>query len=268
MEEDTLSKRERKKLNREKGASETPASFNKNKLWVVGGIVALAAGIFWFMYRGNGSPSTPTETPQVVSPSEVSSQDHTKGPENAVVTLVEYGDFQCPACAAFQPVVDQLAEEFKNDLRVVYRHFPLRSLHKNAQISSQASEAAADQGYFWEMYKVLYEKQKDWSEVRDPRSLFKEYASQLSLNVEQFESYMNGDSAKAKVNADYDSGFAAGVDSTPTFYINGEKVTPNPQGIEPFRQLIQQAIDENKPQDESTDEGAIASPESEITPQL
>ena len=117
------------------------------------------------------------------------------------------------------------------------------------------------------MYKVLYEKQKDWSEARDPRSLFKEYADELTMNVEQFETYMNSDAAKAKVDADYNSGIAAGIDSTPTFFLNGEKIE-NPTSRGEFKQIIQQIIDESKPEDESVEASDESSPEGEITPQL
>lgn len=265
-EEDKLTKRERKKLNRQKVEGAKSSSI-RNKLAVVGAIVALALGAFWLIYRG-GSSRTPQETPVVGSPAEVGPGDNVKGPDNALVTLVEYGDYQCPACANYDPIVSQIAEEFSSDLKVVYRHFPIRSIHRHAQIAAQAAQAAADQGYFWEYSKLLYEKQDEWTKARDPRGLFKEYANELTMNVEQFDSYMNSDEAKKKVNADYDSGVAAGVDSTPTFFINGQKVVPNPQGIEPFRQLIQKAIDQNKPQEESQDEENTASPEGKITPQL
>jgi protein-disulfide isomerase len=269
-----LSKRNRKKLNKQKGEDEEKQSPRQGKLLVVGLIVAVAAGIFWLMYRG-GSPNSPSETssPRIVSPAEVSAEDHIKGPENPIVTLVEYGDFQCPACASYHTLVEQLAEEFEGELQVVYRHFPLRSIHRHAQIAAQAAEAAADQGYFWEYYDSLYEKQDEWVNTRDPRSLFREYADELTLNLDQFDAYMNSDEAKAKVDADYNSGTAAGIDSTPTFFVNGDKIA-NPQGLEPFQRLIQQLIDSEKSEEEnmqeSTDstEPEEAAPEDEITPSL
>lgn len=264
MEEDQeLSKRERKKLNKEKSESSSDSSM-KNKLLVVGAIVLVALGAFWFMYRGGVSSDDSAEKPEVVSPAEVSAQDHQKGSEEALVTLVEYGDFQCPACAAYNPIVNQLAEEFGNDVKIVFRHFPLRSIHRHAQISSQAAEAAGAQGKFWEMANLLFERQKDWANVRDPRSLFAEYAEELGLNREQFESHMNSDEARNRVNADYDGGFAAGINSTPTFYIDGEKIT-NPQGYEPFAELIRQKLSEKTPDEDDEPE---ATPEASVTPTL
>lgn len=268
-EEQELSKRDRKRLNKEKKVETEEKSSMQNKLLVVGAIVAIAVGAFWFMYRGGDSGSQ-VETPEVLAPTEVSAEDHVKGPEDAVVTLVEYADFQCPACAAYQPIVNQLAEAFPEDLKIVSRHFPLRAIHRHAQIASQAAEAAGAQGMFWEMADLLYEKQSEWANVRDPRSLFVEYADELALNTEEFETYMNSDEAKNRVNADYDGGFAAGINSTPTFYLNGEKIT-NPQGVEPFKALIQQAITENTESsegaEESTDSGE-ATEEGDITPTL
>ena len=264
MEEQKLSKRERKKLNREEKKASEQKPGMQNKFLVVGVIIALAVGVFWLMYRGGGSEdTTPAETPEVLSPDEVSPEDHVKGPEDAVVTLVEYGDFQCPACGSYHPIIKQLSDEFSEDLKVVFRHYPLNSIHRHAQIASQAAEAAAQQGYFWEMHDILFERQTDWANVRDPRSLFLEYADELTLNTEQFEAYMNSAEAKAAVDADYDGGFAAGINSTPTFFVNGSKLS-NPQGLEPFRQLIQQIIDTEK-----SEEGAEeASPSDEISPSL
>jgi len=257
MEEDQeISKRERKKLNKEKKESSETKSSIQNKLIVVGGIIALAVGAFWFMYKGGSNGTEPTETPQIVAPTEVTAEDHSKGPEEALVTLVEYGDFQCPACASYQPIVDQLAEEFENDLQIVYRHFPLRSIHKHAQASAAAAEAAAEQGKFWEMYDILYQRQDDWAALRDPRSTYVGYADELGLDTKQFEDYMNSSEAKAKVDADYDGGFAAGINSTPTFYLEGSKVQ-NPQGLEPFRELIQQVIDSKKSEDENVENEVV-----------
>lgn len=259
MEQEELTKRERKKLNREKSEEETKPSVT-SKLPVVGAIVALALGAFLLMYKGGNPAPQPQETPAVLSAVEISPEDHTKGPENALVTLVEYGDFQCPACASYQPVVDQLAEEFKDDLRVVYRHFPLRSIHKHAQISAQAAEAAADQGYFWEMYKLLYERQDDWINTRDPRSLFKEYAEELTLNLDQFEEYMNSQDAKAKVDADYNSGNAAGLNSTPTFFVNGEKIV-NPKSIDEFREVIRNTYAQLAPEGRGEESSGESTPQ-------
>jgi protein-disulfide isomerase len=269
MEEEGLSKRERQKLNKEKTSGEVNKNSTLNKLMVVGGLLALAAGAFWFIYRG-GSPAPSVDTTTPSSPSEVTAQDHTKGPQNALITLIEYGDYQCPGCAAYNPLISQIADEFKNDLRLVHRSFPLRSIHRNAQIAAQAAEAAGDQGMFWEMNDILYSRQDDWKNTRDPRSQFKEYASELTLNVEQFENYMNSDAAKSKVDADYNSGLAAGIDSTPTFFINGDKIQNNPQGLEPFRQLILQKFAEVMPPgrgEEATDSGD-STPEGEVIPQL
>lgn len=246
MEQEELSKRERQKKNREeKKQSEKKDSMFK-KFGIIAMIIVAAAGAFWLMYKGgSGTPSTNSPSAAPISVSEVTPADHVKGPENASVTLIEYGDFQCPACGAYHPIVNQIADEFKDSVRLVFRHFPLKQIHRNAEPAAHAAEAAGKQGKFWEMYDVLYEKQSDWSETRNPTSLFKQYASDLGLNVDQFETDMNSKEVADIVNADYNSGLAAGINATPTFYLNGAKVS-NPQGLEPFRQLIQTALDQVK----------------------
>jgi len=250
-EESTLKKRERKKLNRlNKVHRENKESFKK-KVFTVFAIIALSVGFFWLIFRNTSQEdySKPQDTKSPVSLKEVKSEDHTKGSTEPIVTLIEYADFQCPACASYNVIVNQLVQEFKDKIQVVYRHFPLSSIHRHAQIAAQAAEAAGDQGYFWEFVDVLYERQNEWSNTRDPRNLFKDYAKELTLNVEQFDKYMNSEEAKKKVRADYESGLAAGIDSTPTFYINGEKVI-NPKGLEPFRQLVQKIINDSKQEEE------------------
>lgn len=236
-----LSKRERKKLNREEKKSKEQSSGMKNKLVVVAGIIAVAAGAFWLMYRsGTSAPDLPEVADRLTT--EVTAEDNVYGPEDAIVTLVSYEDFQCPACAAYHPIVEQMAGEFADDLRIVQRHFPLRSIHRHAQIASQAAEAAAQQGKFWPMTSLLFTRQSVWGSIRDPRSTFLEYAQELELDVAAFETYMNSDEARDKVNSDYESGIAMGVNSTPTFFLNGQRIQ-NPQGYDAFRQLIQAEID-------------------------
>ncbi len=250
-EESSLSKRERKKLNRlNKISKENQESFKK-KIFTVFAIIALSIGFFWLILRNTSQEDSriQQDIKSSISLKEVNSMDHTKGSTEPIVTLIEYADFQCPACASYNFIVNQLVQEFKDKMQVVYRHFPLSSIHRHAQIAAQAAEAAGDQGYFWEFVNILYERQNEWSNTRDPRNLFMDYARELTLNVEQFNKYMNSDEAKKKVRADYESGLAAGIDSTPTFYINGDKVV-NPKGLEPFRQLVQKIIDDSKQEEE------------------
>lgn len=258
-----LSKRERKKLNKLTAASDTHKKYSKNKLLTVGAIIALATAFFLFINRSGSNSNSSTGASDVIS-TEISAEENSKGPEDAAVTLVEYADFQCPACASYFPLVEQLSKEYSDKMRIVSRHFPLRSIHKHAQISAQAAEAAAKQEKYWEMASLLYKKQDEWSNTRDPRGLFKQYAEELSLNLNQFEKDMNSSEAKAKVDADYESALSLGINSTPTFYLNGNKID-SPKNYEDFKQKIEEIIKEAAEESGSSKEG---SPEAEVAPQL
>ena len=144
------------------------------------------------------------------------------GSSSAKVVLVEFGDFQCPACAQAHPITKQFIEEYGDKLQFVFRNFPL-PLHKNAVVAAQAAEAAGDQGKYWEMYDMLYVNQDAWSESNDALKIFTTYAEQLGLDVAKFRDTISKKKHIDKINADTDDGIKLGVNSTPTFFINGEK---------------------------------------------
>ena len=164
---------------------------------------------------------------------------HKFGSDDAKVKIVEFGDFQCPACAA-------AASEFRKaqtdnaDVQLIFRHFPLTSIHPNAVISSQAAEAAAKQNKFWEIYDLLYERQEQWSASDDPKTIFSGYAQELGLNVDQFNNDIDSDEVKAAVKRDLDYALEIDLNQTPTFFINGVKVT-GVQTADEWRQLIEKA---------------------------
>lgn len=146
----------------------------------------------------------------------VTERDHLIGPEKAVVTLVEYGDYECPYCGQAYPVVNQLMDMFETSLRLAYRHFPLTTVHPHAQQAAEAAEAAGAQDQFWEMHSMLYENQ----DALDEESLL-EYADDLGLSVEQFASDLAEHRHAPKIQEDVTSGIRSGVNGTPTFFING-----------------------------------------------
>jgi protein-disulfide isomerase len=148
----------------------------------------------------------------------VSAHDHIRGPVNAPLTLVEYGDFQCPHCAAAYPEVAAIANELSDSLRLVFRHFPLAQVHPQAQRAAEAAEAAASQGRFWEMAPLLYENQEEL----DDHSLGR-YAKKAGLNLKRFKKELSSGVHAARVRADYLGGVRSGVDGTPTFFINGKR---------------------------------------------
>jgi protein-disulfide isomerase len=144
-------------------------------------------------------------------------RDHVRGPLDAPVTVVEYGDFECPYCGQAEPVVRELLHDF-GDVRYVWRHLPLNDVHPNTQLAAEAAEAAADQGAFWEMHDLLLEHQ-DALRANDLIG----YAGRLGLDVERFTDALREHSGAARVADDVDSADLSGVSGTPTFFINGRR---------------------------------------------
>src|SRR3989338_2763343 len=163
--------------------------------------------------------SKPQSVPQAADTRVVlCAQQQSVGPENSQVTLIEFSDFQCPACKAAWPTVEALTKAYPNQLRFVYRHFPLPQ-HKFAKDAAYAAEAAGKQGKFWEMSNLLFENQESISP-----ELFPKLADELRLDLEQFKKDMESQEIKDKVEADLNDARTLGVNSTPTFYLNGTKV--------------------------------------------
>jgi protein-disulfide isomerase len=176
-------------------------------------------------------------------PAKVTDLDHVTGPKDAPVTLVEYSDFQCPACESYFYVVERLMASSTVPIRFVYRHFPL-SQHANAVPASLASEAAGVQGKFWEMYRLLFDNHTDWTELKDPNPVFIGYATKIGLNIEAFKSDMASSTLKQKITDSVKEGTSIGISGTPTFFVNG-KVIDNPKSYEEFKTIIEQASKTN-----------------------
>lgn len=148
----------------------------------------------------------------------VSERDHFQGNPNAPLTLVEYGDYECPYCGAAYPVVKQVQQRLENQLRFVFRNFPLTQVHPHAQSAAEAAEAAGGQGKFWQMHDTLYEHQ----DALDDLDLV-QYATDLGLDVARFELDMTAHTYAPRVREDFLSGLRSGVNGTPTFFINGQR---------------------------------------------
>ena len=154
------------------------------------------------------------ERPRLTVP--VSERDHVLGPATAPVTLVEYGDYECPFCGAAHATLEQVRQVMGNDLRFVYRHFPLTQIHPHAYQAAEAAEAAAAQGRFWEMHDLLFENQ-DRLGLRDLIG----YAGALDLDLERFVTDLRGHAYAGRLREDFLSGVRSGVNGTPTFFVNG-----------------------------------------------
>jgi protein-disulfide isomerase len=145
-------------------------------------------------------------------------RDHIQGSADAAVTLVEYGDYECPYCGAAYPIVKELQSRLGDGLRFVFRNFPITTSHPHAEQAAESAEAAAAQGRFWEMHDVLYENQ---ARLRDPD--LRGYAEQLALDVGRFDQELAEHVHAARVREDFMSGVRSGVNGTPTFYVNGAR---------------------------------------------
>jgi protein-disulfide isomerase len=145
-------------------------------------------------------------------------RDHIQGPSDAPVTLVEYGDYECPYCGAAYPIVKELQARTDGRLRFVFRNFPITTSHPHAEHAAEAAEAAAAQGRFWEMHDHLYEHQRQLEDAD-----LHEYAQQLGLDVGTFDREFAGHVYAERVREDFMSGVRSGVNGTPTFYINGTR---------------------------------------------
>jgi protein-disulfide isomerase len=144
-------------------------------------------------------------------------RDHVRGPTDAPVTVVEYGDFECPYCGRAEPIVRELLAQ-RADVRYVWRHLPLTDVHPHAQLAAEASEAAARQGAFWEMHDLLLDNQ-DALRAEDLRG----YAERVGLDGERFDRDMEADAGAAAIADDVDGADLSGVSGTPTFFINGQR---------------------------------------------
>ncbi|HEX7018341.1 MAG TPA: thioredoxin domain-containing protein [Patescibacteria group bacterium] len=158
---------------------------------------------------------------------------HIRGAENAKVTIVEFSDLQCPACKAASPLVKQVLAQNPEQVRLVYRHFPLLSIHPYAQLAAQASEVAAEEGKFWEMHDKLFETQQEWSGLGSQDEVlatFETYAEELGIDKARFRERIQSEEVKQAVSKDISLAESLNVNSTPTFYVNGYKV-PAPQQL-------------------------------------
>ena len=202
------------------------------------GVVLVALLAYYAIATKGGATVAP-----VVTTVAVVENDHMRGATSPKATIVEYGDLQCPACGAYESVVQGILAKYPNDVRVVFRHFPLTQIHQNALLAAKFTEAAAIQGKFWEMHDLLYEKQDEWGNLAAPLSreqvltYFKTYASQLSLDVNKFTTAIETNEAINIINEDISAGTASGVNATPTFFVNNTKIT------EPSFAAIKKEID-------------------------
>jgi len=211
---------------------------NKIILWAIIAVVVIGS-IFGIVKLASKSQTAGSDN-LAITISAINDNENIKGDKEALATLIEYSDFQCPACGSYYPILKKVTEDLSAKVRFAYRHFPLPQ-HKNAKLAATVAEAAGKQGKFWEMHDLIFQNQSDWSEEKNAAILFAKYAQDIGLDLARFQTDVASDDIKAKIENDYKSGVKAGVDSTPSFFLNGKKIA-NPRNYDEFKNYIGQAI--------------------------
>jgi protein-disulfide isomerase len=207
------------------------------RFWaIIGVIIVLFAGILMINNKSKDKDSG--------SGSTVKATEHIRGKADSKVKLVEYGDFQCPYCGQYYPIVEQVVAKYQDKIAYQFRNLPLNQIHQNAYAAARAAEAADEQGKFWDMYNLLYQNQKDWSELKSVNATFNGYAQQLGLNVTQFKKDFASTKVNDRINADKEAFNKTGEQmSTPTFFLNGKKIEPT--SADAFGKLIDAELKKN-----------------------
>lgn len=208
----------------------------KTFIWI-GAVIIILVGLMVWGVRGSSVDTN-------FDVGKISPTDNVKGNASSTVTVIEYSDFQCPACRSYYPILRQLMVEFGDEVAFVFRHFPLTTIHANAEFAARASEAAGKQGKFWEMHDLLFEKQDEWARVADVQTLFVSYANLLGISEEQFKSDWVSNEVKDLVRSQRVHSIKIGLQGTPSFFVNGVQIQ-NPSSIEQFRSIIQTALQGN-----------------------
>ena len=221
----------------------------KTLIWIIS-LLIIGLSVFW-VAKSAGKEATDENSQTSFSTQNLSASilqnenleiDWVKGNTSAEITLVEYSDFQCPACGYYYPFIKQLEEEFGQEIKIVYRQFPLTALHANALIAAYASEAAGLQGKFWEMHDMLFENQSEWSLDSEPFTVFLTYALKIGLDTAQFKTDILSQTVADLVKSDVQSGLDLGINSTPSFFFNGQKLK-NLSSYEEFSQPVRAIIE-------------------------
>ncbi len=191
-------------------------------LGIIVGTIVLVVGAVFFLGRGGSSSTAPTKIDQSAL---VRADSWSIGSTAPKVTVVEFSDFQCPFCKQAQPTVESVLAKHSDNVKLVYRHYPLIQTHQFAMDAATAAEAAGKQGKFWQFHDVLFANQPD---IVNPDSFKREklieYAKNIGLNIDQFVKDLDSDSIRQRVLTDRDDGNKVGINATPTFFVNGKKL--------------------------------------------
>ncbi|MEK7625173.1 MAG: thioredoxin domain-containing protein [Patescibacteria group bacterium] len=209
---------------REATAHKRKIILRRVSIW--GGTLLLLTAMVWGLALLASTSDNNLATAGTLSEAVSPIIDHAKGNPNAKVVLVEYSDFQCPACASFYPAVRNLTSKYGEQIQFVYRYFPLPQ-HDKGDLSARAAEAAGAQGKFWEMHDKLFNGQALWTDKTESEAtqLFTDYAVELGLDKANFTANLTSPMVTSRIQRDVQGGIGSNVDATPTFFLNGMKLT-------------------------------------------
>jgi protein-disulfide isomerase len=211
---------------------------NTNRTITWGIFILIIALIIWGMIAAARKNSREELNLKLLG--QVSSNDWVVGNASSTVTIIEYSDFQCPACATYYPLVKRVVDGNIDKIRFVYRHFPLPQ-HQNAMPAAQASEAAGNQGKFWEMYDMIFSTHDEWENATNTKEVLSNYANSLGIDIKRYAIDVDSKEVKDKISLQLKDGENAGINATPTFFINGKKIN-NPESYEEFTRLINESL--------------------------
>lgn len=206
---------------------------DKRFLLILACLVILFGGIFWVTKSKSNAPGSSNNQSQA--------SNHVTGENTKNVTLIEFGDYQCPACGQYFPIVQEVKKKYGNDISFRFANFPLVQIHPNAMVAARAAEAASLQNKFWEMHDLLFQNQSTWSSMSNPSPVFEQYAKSLDLDIEKFKQDSASAGVLATINADTAEAQSYGATGTPTFVLNGKKID-SPSSLEDFSKVIDEAI--------------------------
>jgi protein-disulfide isomerase len=207
---------------------------------IIAAVLAAAVGGGFLMFRSSQPQPSTAPTP-ASGPGATPGAAISKG----VVTIEEFGDYQCPPCGSLHPIIKTLKNEYGARIQIVFRHFPLTQIHNHALEASYAAAAAGLQGKFWEMHNLLYDNQSVWSQVGDFRPILINFARQIGLDIPRFTRDMDGLQVVSLVSEDTRRANAQGVNSTPTVFINGQMIPNDNLTAEGLRKEINQRLPVN-----------------------
>ncbi|MBC7795572.1 MAG: thioredoxin domain-containing protein [Pyrinomonadaceae bacterium] len=228
---------------------------NNTPIVIIGlvGVLAILGAVGYFASLKSSSPTNtatktnsnstakPVATPDYANAPAGATPARSKGNPNAVVYLEEFGDYECPSCAYIQPTLKEIQTVYGDKVKLTFRNYPL-PIHPKARDAAQAAEAAGQQGKFWEMYDMIYDKQNSWKILPEHKKEYSLYARNLGLNVEKFETDRDSDEVKRRIEADKKRADYLAIRATPTLFFNGRMLSQQEMQLAKLRELIDAAL--------------------------